>query len=54
MPKRINLKRWHLFRDWETEEKRRRLRNLSIEEAFEIFDNLSVMLDNIPKKILKN
>lgn len=41
---------WQFLRDWEIEAKRNRLRNLSVKEAFEIFDELTTFLDCIPKK----
>ena len=41
---------WQFFRNWEFEEKSNKLKDLKTIKAFEIFNNLSILLDCIPQQ----
>lgn len=44
------VKRWQVFHNWEIEDKKKRLRNLSVKEAFQIFNDLYELLEVTFKK----
>ena len=44
------VERWQVFHNWEIEDKKKRLRNLSVKEAFQIFNDLYELLEVTFKK----
>ena len=45
-----DVKRWQVFHNWEIADKKKRLRNLSVKEAFQIFNDLYELLEVTFKK----